>query len=259
MEGDAFDITARTVQGEIGSRFHDEAVKAQAIAIYTYIKYQNSINVAPSLPVAATATQRIADLTREVFGELIYHDNRIINAVFSASSAGYTSSARNVWGSEVAYLQSVRTQFDEQHDPNMGMTIIYTSAEIRDAVQQQTGITLTGNPANWLRINNHIDTVYVGEMSIGGRTTFTNAGREITFTGRVFRERVMQFGNAERRFRSASFSFAYDATTDTFTFTTNGYGHGVGMSQNGANILATHRGFTYKEILRFYYTGVEIR
>lgn len=36
-----------------------------------------------------------------------------------------------------------------------------------------------------------------------------------------------------------------------------GYGHGVGMSQNGAQGMA-ERGYTYKEILRHYYSGISI-
>ena len=36
-----------------------------------------------------------------------------------------------------------------------------------------------------------------------------------------------------------------------------GFGHGAGMSQYGADYLA-RQGKTYKEILKTYYTGVEI-
>lgn len=42
------------------------------------------------------------------------------------------------------------------------------------------------------------------------------------------------------------------------TFYGGGYGHGVGMSQNGAKGMAS-RGYTCKEILRHYYSGVEIK
>jgi stage II sporulation protein D len=59
--------------------------------------------------------------------------------------------------------------------------------------------------------------------------------------------------------RSASFTFVYDEGSDTFIFTTNGYGHGVGMSQNGANTLATHLGYSYVDILTFYFSGVNVR
>ena len=37
----------------------------------------------------------------------------------------------------------------------------------------------------------------------------------------------------------------------------SGYGHNVGMSQYGANAMAK-QGYTYQEILQFYYTGVDI-
>ncbi|MEG2989367.1 MAG: stage II sporulation protein D, partial [Oscillospiraceae bacterium] len=35
------------------------------------------------------------------------------------------------------------------------------------------------------------------------------------------------------------------------------YGHGVGMSQYGANVMAKN-GAGYEEILKHYYTGVEV-
>ena len=36
-----------------------------------------------------------------------------------------------------------------------------------------------------------------------------------------------------------------------------GYGHGVGMSQTGADCMAK-QGRNYEEIIKHYYTGVEI-
>lgn len=53
----------------------------------------------------------------------------------------------------------------------------------------------------------------------------------------------------------------YGATTDpntlTFTFNGSGWGHSLGMSQWGAYAMAL-QGFTYDQILQFYYTGIEI-
>lgn len=46
--------------------------------------------------------------------------------------------------------------------------------------------------------------------------------------------------------------------TDTITFVGSGNGHGVGMSQYGANGMAA-MGYTYEQILKHYYTGVEVR
>ncbi len=54
----------------------------------------------------------------------------------------------------------------------------------------------------------------------------------------------------------------YGGTTDntgplTFTFNGSGWGHNVGMSQWGAYAMA-QQGFTYDQIIKFYYTDVEI-
>ncbi|MEF9938610.1 MAG: SpoIID/LytB domain-containing protein [Clostridium sp.] len=46
--------------------------------------------------------------------------------------------------------------------------------------------------------------------------------------------------------------------TRTFTIWGGGYGHGVGMSQNGAQEMAK-QGKNYKEILKFFYDGVEVK
>ena len=43
-----------------------------------------------------------------------------------------------------------------------------------------------------------------------------------------------------------------------FTITGSGWGHNVGMSQWGAYAMA-QQGYTYEDILTFYYTGIEVR
>ena len=254
VEGEAYDIVARVVQAEIGSSFHKEAIKAQAVAAYTYIKRQNAAGNAPTLPISGTASERVKECVDAVRGVAIYYGGEIIQAVFSASSAGYSKSAKNVWGDDLPYLQSVRNEFDDIHDPNKGRVISFPSSEIAANVLKQTGIQLIGDPSGWITIDSHVDNVYVGRMTIGGHTSYTRGGSTIEITGRAFRERIMGFA-----LRSASFTFSYDSGTDEFTFVTNGYGHGAGMSQNGANTLATHYGYSYVDILKHYYQGVEVR
>ena len=54
-----------------------------------------------------------------------------------------------------------------------------------------------------------------------------------------------------------STDFEIEVNKDEILITTYGYGHGVGMSQYGANGMAKE-GYTYDEILKHYYTGIEI-
>jgi stage II sporulation protein D len=45
---------------------------------------------------------------------------------------------------------------------------------------------------------------------------------------------------------------------DELLFADMGYGHGVGLSQYGAKGMA-EAGFTYKEIIEYYFTGASVR
>ena len=43
----------------------------------------------------------------------------------------------------------------------------------------------------------------------------------------------------------------------SYTFSGRGWGHQLGMSQYGANAMAK-QGFTYDEIIEFYFPGVHV-
>lgn len=250
---DAVTIVAKAVMAEISDGFSEEAIKAQAVATYTYIKYYND-NGSNAYAVLTTPTDKVTKCVKAVIGKGIYYNNSLIQAVYCASSAGYTASAINVWGVNYPYLVSQRTDFDELYDINYGRTATFTADEMRGYVSRNTGITLNDDPSSWFNITSRIDGNYVGSMTIGGLNSYTKDGKTVEITGRVMREVIMEFD-----LRSASFDISYDPSTATFTFTTYGYGHGCGMSQHGANILATHYGYTYDQILTFYYPGTSVK
>ena len=82
-----------------------------------------------------------------------------------------------------------------------------------------------------------------------------------TDSGRV---KTVRFGNTEisgtevrSMFGLKSTNFSIKIDNDNVIFSVIGYGHGVGMSQTGADSLAK-QGKNYVEILKHFYTGVEI-
>lgn len=247
----AREIIARAVVGEIWNEFPDEAVKAQAVAEYTYIKKQNEMGLRPTTALKTDVYDRIYKLVDEVLGEAIYYNGEMIQSVFFASSCGYTNSAKNVWGVDYPYLVSVDCPFDKTADPKWGSTDSYSSDYIKNAVQNTLGISLTGDPSTWFKINSRLNDRehgWVTSISVGGMTKANGK----TIDGRVIRETVLGYS-----LKSAAFELKYDKNSDKFTFTTYGHGHGVGMSQYGAKALA-ESGYTYKQILQHYFTGVEI-
>lgn len=252
--GSAREIVARALVGEISNWFPDEAIKAQAVAEYTYIKKENMRGNSPTTALRTAAEgvdDRIYRLVDEVLGEAIYYNGEMIQCVFFASSCGYTNSSLNVWGVDYPYLRSVDCPLDASTDPNWADTDSYSSEYIKNAVQSTLGINLTGDPSTWFKINSRLDNRdhgWITSLSVGGMTVAN--GKNID--GRTMRETVLNYS-----LKSAAFELEYDKTADEFIFTTYGYGHGVGLSQWGAKALAEN-GYNYKQILQHYFTGAEV-
>lgn len=237
----AYDLVCWIVNNEISDSFSDEAIKAQAVAAYSYVKYHNDKGLTPSVLVKKNPSNRIQSLVSSVWGVCCYYNGSAAETVYMASSSGYTADAANVWGGSVPYLKSVACPFDAQSDPNYGVTMSVTESDMRSMLESSLGVTLSDNPRNWIKITAYIDGNYVSNVNIDNQKNIS---------GRKMRESVFGY-----KLKSASFDVSY--SDGVFTFTTYGYGHGVGMSQNGANILAK-QGYTYAEILKYYFTGIEV-
>ena len=237
----AYDLICWIVNNEISESFSDEAIKAQAVAAYSYVKYHNVNGLTPTVLIKRNPSQRIMNLVSSVWGVCCYYNGEVAQTVYMASSSGYTADARNVWGGYVPYLVSVRCPLDAELDPNYGSTMTVSESSMRSNLESCLGITLSNNPYNWLVVTGYVDGNYVSDISVDGQKTIS---------GRKLRENVLGY-----RLKSAAFDVYFDGSD--FVFTTYGYGHGVGMSQNGANILGK-QGYSYVDILKFYFTGIEV-
>ena len=225
VSGSALDIVSRVTQNEVGYTFAPEAIKAQAVAAYTYIKYCNKYGSYPSVILSDSVNDSVRTLTASVIGQAVYCDGSLIQAVYSASSAGSTASSESVWGNYYSYLTSVYCELDEQYDPNYGRTATFSADDMKSRIYNKTDISLTGSPAEWFTIDKRVDGKYVEQMSIGGYHSYIDSdGDTVKISGRVFRQRIMGYD-----IRSSAFDISYDAATDSFTITTYGYGHGVGL------------------------------
>lgn len=87
----------------------------------------------------------------------------------------------------------------------------------------------------------------------GGITVINGDGTISTITGGY----VVTDAGVEELTANSSDVTSSSATGTVFTFSGTGWGHNVGMSQYGAYSMA-NLGYTYQDILQFYYTGVMI-
>lgn len=246
VDVDGFKAICAVVNTEMGGRFSNEALKAQAVAAYSYFKYNNSKGIYPSVNLNQKISENVTAAVKAVEGQSAWYNGQIAQTVYCASSGGATASAKDVWGMAVPYLSSVPGTYDSQ-DPNYGVDKTFTASDISDRVYKATGIQLSGDPSGWFSILSTVDGGYVGDMAIGGQTSYNGE----SITGRMFREEIMDFD-----IRSSKFTIA--ASGDSVTITTYGYGHGVGMSQNGANLFAKESGWDYRQILQYYYPGIAV-
>lgn len=246
------DVLPRIVENEIGSSSEPEALKAQAVAAHTYIRYYNDRGDAPAVSLKAVypanqakmdaAIQAVADKIITVNGKAVY-------TPYCASSAGKTNSSADVWGGSLSHLVSVESRYDSQDTKNWGTKKTMSVSEVQKLLETKGGITVSGEPEEWFKVINYTAGGYNKNMSVCGQTQCTINGKTQTITGRVLRENILSL-------RSAKFDVKVEG--DSFIFTTYGYGHGVGMPQIGANLYAKNEKWSYQKILTHYYTGVTI-
>lgn len=252
VSGNGFDMVCKILNGEMGPSFSEEALKAQAVAIYSYLRYCDDNGLVPVVATRGSYNDKIKNAVKAVEGQMLTYDGKVINAVFCASTAGNTTSSASVWGGSLPYLKGVTSEYDYL-DPNYGVKRTFTAAQLKRIIESKTNIKLSNSDVeNWFEIVNYTNGKYVGEIKIAGNTHARVNGRNVKLTGAVLRASIL--GNST--LRSTAFDISY--SNGVFTFTTYGYGHGVGMSQWGANLLAIHGGLKYDQILLYYYQGARL-
>lgn len=252
VSGNGHELVCRVLSGELGGGFSDEAMKAQAVAIYSYIRYCDANGMLPVVAVASGYSSRVERIVSSVEGQVCTYGGAPINALFCSSTAGNSIGSESVWSRALPYLKPVFSKYDSI-DPNYGVKTYFSADEIKRMVESNTDIVLDPNDVeHWFEIKSRLTGKYVNVIAIGGRDRCSVRGSTRTLTAAVLRESIM--GN--QRLRSTAFDISYN--NGVFCFTTYGFGHGVGMSQNGAQLLSTIDGLKYDQILRYYYTGITI-
>lgn len=168
VTGSVLDIISQIVYNEMSSTMAPEAMKAQAVAAYTYIQYNGGKS--NSLILKANPPQNVIDAVSSVLGQALYYDGSYALTVYGASSGGATASSGDIWGTQYSYLVSVPCEYDALYDPYYGVVTYMTTAEVRSRIQNAYGISLSDNPSNWIQLEIG-DSGYVCSVCIDGQKT----------------------------------------------------------------------------------------
>lgn len=252
------------VSAEMPANFEQEALNAQALVARTYTIYSivhnqgkhNDADICDDSgccqawiskedrmarwdeAVRETNWRKIEIAVNTTAGKIITYEGAVIDAFFHSNSGGTTEAPVNVWGgTNYPYLQSVETAGEDAYS-QYSSEAIFTKEEFNNKIlAKHSDFTIDYSKEDAIKIleyteSGRIKTIKIGNLNLSGVEVRTLLG-----------------------LKSANFTVTIDG--DNIKFEVTGYGHGVGMSQTGADSMAKS-GSNYEEIVKHFYTGVEI-
>ena len=260
------DFLYGAVAAEMSPLAEPEALKAQAVASYTYYSrlrensgksgssaskgYDFTVDTknwqiyVPETELRSRWNSHYNDYSAKlksavdsVRGQVLRSGGSLIDATYFAISSGSTEASEDVWSSKYPYLVSVASPMD-MFAGGYQTTATFSEQEAKNRLLKLApNAKLDGQASGWFGEAARSAAGGVKTISVGGQSVDGTAVRSA-------------FG-----LRSANFTVAY--AQNGFTFTVKGYGHGVGMSQAGAQAMAAS-GSTYRDILSWYYPTTKL-
>lgn len=251
-EMSANDYIFSVVAAEMPALYETEALKAQAVAAYTFALYRANENKEKDYDITTDSKTdqafvsreairekwgekadeyeaKIRDAIKAVENQKITYNGQIILSSYTAISAGKTESSEIVWGTALDYLVPVQSMGDLLC-PDYLSSASFSVEEIKEKLCAPNNIE--SEYTTWFASPQISESGTVISMDFGGTS----------LSGAAIRDAL--------GLKSASFEVSF--SENVFYFSVRGYGHLCGMSQYGANYMAM-QGSSYKEILTWYY------
>lgn len=242
---------------EMPALYNDEALKAQAVASYTFACYRRAenkdkeydlttdFNTDQSFITEEKACEKWGDKADEYCNKLknaieevenlaVTYDGKPILAVYHAVSSGKTEDCKNVWGGDYPYLKATASPGDTLA-PDYISKATFSEEEVKKKLSEKC--VISDEPTDYFKSLKRTSSGTVTSAEVCGSTL---SGSEI-----------------RALFSLRSSNFEVRCKDGVFCFTVYGYGHGVGMSQYGADYMAK-QGSDFKEILLHYYSGCKV-
>ncbi len=238
---------AGVVESESGGYRAKEFYKVQAILCRTYGLNHLGRHVQEGYELCdgthcqvyrrVPADQQILDAVKETSG-LVLVDGQLnlITAAFHSNCGGQTVNSEDVWASSVPYLRSVQDTF---------------CCKMQQAKWQRKIPS-----EDWFGYLQAKHKFPVNDTNAVNKAThFKQNGRQVYYCDRSYYVPLRTL-RTDWQLKSTYFNVE-QLGSDTLLITGRGWGHGVGLCQEGA-IQMAKRGYTYEQILAFYYRGVSL-
>lgn len=271
-----------------------QAVAARTYACQTMNKYEKwNFDMTNSTADQAYSGKSVEkeDTNRavdETAGEIITYDGKPIIAYYFSTSAGMTENSENVWVHEYPYLVAVEDKYQADNVSYANWSVRFTTKEVEEILlgrSQKIGKLLSVDILKKSPSNAVLELEFVGSkdsykvtkenarLIFGVRSQFYDitTDNSVTVMNEEEEKNTAQLSALSIMTEKGAVSVKesevfvkgwkeekeYPLQASEYILNGKGWGHGVGMSQNGALGMA-REGFDYDEILKWYYTDVEI-
>ncbi len=247
-----------TVAGEMPASFCTEALKAQAVASYTYMKYLMYNSANGNISDSSAIHQKYIDTTQQkekwgdsyeenrkkikeavesVSGQYLSYKGKPALTAFHAISSGKTKSSQEVWGKALPYLCIVDAPGDTLSEKYESV-VTFSPEEFKSAFEENADLTFEDEDfKNWASVYEKDIDGYIKTLTVCKENFSSSDVRNILALPGASFKGTIEDGN--------------------YVFTVHGRGHGVGMSQYSADYMA-RQGADYKKILEHFYPGTII-
>ncbi len=203
-------------------------------------------------------------------GKVLHANGAVLNAVYSANTAGYTESSASVWGSTTALIGVSDKMLPERTEPEPPEQLMRWLESTPPSYSSIEGL-YSRSAYRW-SVWVHRDDILNRNRNAGLGTVTAVTPLARGTSGRVESVLITGTDGAEVVRRDAIRSrlgglrsnlfmvepkLDADGQPEYFVFTGAGWGHGVGMCQTGAAGMASD-GYTAQDILEHYYPRAEL-
>ena len=266
------------VPSEIYASWPMEALKAQAVAARSYTlsnlgrHSSDGYDLCSSVHCAAyngvmSESQRTTEAVLSTKGESAVFENKIIEAVFSSNSGGFTERSDQIWSADLPYLRgSNQMKNDNYSFPLSPIELQQWLAAAPESYSKDFGSSnyrwQLRVPAELIEYRSEFDKISkiaVNQRAEGGTITslsiYNAQGESKDYS--VSQIRRVLGGLKSSRFYFDS-HFDQNGYLKELYIYGSGWGHNLGLDQSAAAGMGAS-GWDYREIIKHFYPGVEIK
>jgi stage II sporulation protein D len=247
---------AGVIGHEMSPRWPAEALKAQTVAARSYALFQMTVaklhgrnyDVVDSqadqvFRVNGTKNAYLQGLVNETRGEVVWKDNRIVQAFYSSTCGGQSETAQGAGLSEDSPLNICKQEDFCSASPFWTWSAAFTPNDLARRLSRR------GYPSR--RVSN-LKIELRNPSGYAQTMTYNNGKTQTTIAAKSLRNIV---GTMRLK------SLLFDVTQNKkgyYVFSGRGFGHGVGLCQYGAKVMAEENQ-GYRKILSHYYDNTQIK